>query len=175
MRRILLITVCALASCGPALRGPGSFADRLSRAQQAYLADGDLDKAQSELEAALAADPTSPKAHFLLGDLLDVTGRPAQALEHYLRALEETQLSGEGQDEAVAAAMGVVAIRDRVEAFNDIFNAFWEERANRPGKLPPEALFQLRNLIFGIALKSDDSDASAKLLQGTGCLTSWMI
>ena len=92
MRRILLIAVCALASCGPALRGPGSFSDRLSRAQQAYLSDGDLDKAQSELEAALAADPTSPEAHFLLGDLLDVTGRPAQALKHYLRVLEEKPL-----------------------------------------------------------------------------------
>ena len=52
----------------------------------------------------LSIDPTSPEAHFLLGDLLDVTGRPAQALDHYLRALEETHLSGAGKDEAVAAA-----------------------------------------------------------------------
>ncbi len=174
MRRILLIAVCAFLSCGPALRGPGSFSDRLSRAQNAYLADGDQDRAQSELEAALTIEPTSPEAHFLLADLLDVTGRPAQALDHYLRVLEETHLSGDGQDEAVAAAMGVVAIRNRVEAFNDIFNTFWNERSNRPDKLPPEALFQLRNLTFGIALKSDDADASAEFLEGTGCLTNWM-
>jgi len=64
---LVLSAVLALAGCGggtPAPEDPLA----LLEAARAHMQAGDLDKAITELEAAVQADPTLTEAHFRLGN-----------------------------------------------------------------------------------------------------------
>ena len=54
---------------------------------EAYLQADSLDAAVAALQGAVAADPTWPEAHAVLGKALETAGRHAEALEHYRKAV----------------------------------------------------------------------------------------
>lgn len=44
--------------------------------------------ASTEQQELLKQDPSNPKAHFALGSLAQLRGRPEEAIEHFSRAIE---------------------------------------------------------------------------------------
>jgi len=166
----------ALASWFAACGGAGPRGDRsdpnLLEAERALLLDGDTDRAERLLTDSLSRRPDA-RAAFLLGDLLDSTGRPAEALPRYLDALAMAVRDPDADREAVASAMAVVAIRDRIDGFGEELDRFLGDLGDAASRLPPEALFQLRNLEFGLALKRGDVARIPELRDRTGCLTRW--
>lgn len=171
---ILALAALACGACSFAAQGARG-AKALSPAERAYLVDGDADRAEDLLAAALEESPADAAAEFLLADLLDATGRPAEAAEHYLRVVARGREDSSLGDVSTAAAMAIVAIRDRVSGFRDRFAAA-AGSLDDPGWLPQEAAFELRNLAFGLALRLENDAASrAAARDATGCLTRWEI
>jgi len=170
----LALAALALSGCGAATRMEREAAADLACAERAYLADGDLDRAERCLERALAHGAGSAEASFLAADLLDATGRPAEALPHYLETLEIAHREGGNDAVAEASAMAVVAIRDRVEGFAAVFDGLMERLGDRAGRLPPQAWFQLRNLALGLALRSGKGDLE-QLARRAGCVDRWQL
>ena len=75
------------------------------------LDQGDTSKAVSELEAAIASDPSLAMAHYLMGSLLESAAGPGAAEHAYQQAL--VALHGAGPDDTVRASGGI-AVRDLV-------------------------------------------------------------
>ena len=179
MTRRAAIALFALLAFGCAARpGLGRGADgttALSEAERAYLVDGDADRAEGLLAASIDGSPSDAAAVFLLADLLDATGRPDEAAARYLRVLELGRADGVLDDVSTAAAIALVAARDRVPDFGSRFSAL-ARGLDDPGALPPEAVYELRNLALGLALRhEDDAAARAATLRATGCLTRWEV
>ena len=55
---------------------------------RAFLASGDVDKAQSAAQKALEEDPLSAEAHLAIARVRDAQGRPEEAREEAVRALD---------------------------------------------------------------------------------------
>lgn len=103
MRNALLFAVLALAACGappkpaadpplgdapPANDAPAaSKADSDVAAAEAALKDGDLPRAKKAVEAALAKDPKSARAHYYAGVAGEGLGDKEGAEKHYREAL----------------------------------------------------------------------------------------
>lgn len=174
-RATLIAAALAAAACaGAAGHGRGAGRGEMSRAERAYLADGDADRAESILRAGIADAPGDAEARFLLADLLDALGRPEEALDQYLLVLGLARADGRYADVATAAAAAVVAMRERVASFGARFAAYADGALGRPGALPAEAVWELRNLRFAVALRGDGTPEERRaLLDATGCLTRW--
>jgi tetratricopeptide (TPR) repeat protein len=176
--RSAVLLALAAAGCAAVVgvRHGGGSAPTLSTAERAYLVDGDADAAEASLGEEISRDPDAAEAHLLLADLLDATGRPAEAFAHDLRVLELGRADGRFSDASIAAAIALVAIRDRVP---DLFARFavWADTAlARPGALPAEAVYELRNLRFAVALHRGEVAAGrGQLLAATGCLARWEV
>jgi tetratricopeptide (TPR) repeat protein len=163
-----LLSGCALASAG------GRHGERdLDPGARAYLLDGDTDAAEARLTRSAGAG--SAEAAFLLADLLDATGRPEQALPRYVAVLERAGERGTHGDEAVAAAMALVAIRGRVRDPAGRLGSLADDLAARGSRLPAEAWFQLRNLAFAFDRMAGRAGALPERLHATGCLTRFRV
>jgi len=173
MRHLFALFLIFITACGSVLHGPSPQPKSLQNAVQAYLGDGNIDTAEALLLKTIDDEPNSPDAKYMLADLLDRTGRPAIALSHYLEVLKSARLTGNNDDVAVAAAMSLVAIRDRVEGFKAKVSSFIKEVTLRPGSLPPAAVYQLRNLWFSFALKEGDTSEIKARRIALGCITKW--
>jgi tetratricopeptide (TPR) repeat protein len=171
---LLSLLLPGLAGCGAATRGARMAEADLRCGERAYLVEGQNDRAEKCLSRAASGDDASVAAAFLIGDLLDATGRPAEALPYYIRAIEIAHQSGESPAEAEAAAMAIVAIRDRIDDFGVAFDELRPLIGEDPGQLSPQALYQLRNLALGLALRADDPGLTAAVEQ-TGCLSGWQV
>ncbi len=171
MRAVVFITGLLLLSCGAVKPRPERVPSDEERGARAYLVEGDGETAARLLKTA-AEDTGSPGAAFLLADLLDVTGRPAEALPYYFKVLSTAHEKGGNPDAAVAAAMGVVTIRERVERFNEQFEAFYKGLGGGKGELPAEAWYQLTNLRFGLLRREGRVEAAAAL-STMGCPRVW--
>lgn len=141
----------------------------LENGARTYLAEGDTDAAERHL--ALAAEAGCAGAAFLLGDLLDGTGRPEEALPFYVEALERAGDRGTFEAEAEAAAMALVAIRGRVRDPAVKLGTLADRLAERGARLPAGAWFHLRNLAFAFDRLAGRSAALPERLRATGCLT----
>ncbi len=173
MNRLFVIAFLLLVGCGafkPKTQQPDEM---LACALQSTFEIGDMDEALACLKEAVSKEDPSPKALFLLADLLDATGNPANALPFYFETIEFAHRNGGAHHEAVAAAMAIVAIRDRVEGFVETFNSFLSRLENKPGRLPLEAWFQLQNLHLGLARKKGHMDQAALTVNRMGCLVAW--
>ncbi|MDJ0761417.1 MAG: tetratricopeptide repeat protein [Myxococcota bacterium] len=140
-----------------------------------YFAATDTENAGQLLETAAANAPESPEVAFLLADHLDLMGAPKQALEYYFRVIQLCHAHGHARNEAVAAAMGIVAIRDRVAGFKAAFKGLLTALKGTPGGLPLEAWYQLQLLNFGLARRGHDREKAAHALKHTGCLVNWQV
>ncbi len=173
MRQLLIIFMIIMtAACGSS-RPSVSYPDEIAECAATYFESADSEQARACLEPFIAGDTPSPYASFLMADLLDMNGSPAKALPHYFRVIEHAHASGEAQSEAIAAAMGVVAIRDRVEGFNDLYDDLLSKLDNIPGALPGEAWFQLNNLALGLARRMGKDEDAALSVERAGCLVHW--
>lgn len=178
-RRDLLLAPLGMMlalGCGAA-RGPLDSAAEagsdLSAGEKAYIFDGDFDLAAEHLAAA--AERGSPPALFLLGDLLDAVGRPREALDAYQGAILAAHRGTSHPDEALAAAMAIVAIRNRVPDFRSRIENLLGVLDRHPGKLPPAAWYQLDNLFYALARRSEPGGNPQLGLDETGCLSRWKI
>src|SRR5438045_1072975 len=95
------LTACAAAALGAALLGPAVAAGQAQRPRPpraptsaALVAEGrvllgskDLDAAKTKFEQALERDPRSASAHDLLGFVLGLQGRTAEAIAEFERAV----------------------------------------------------------------------------------------
>ncbi|MCP4679519.1 MAG: hypothetical protein GY854_29325, partial [Deltaproteobacteria bacterium] len=175
MRRLLLIILLfSLAACGspkPSVR----YSSETAECASAYFESAGTEEARACLESLTTGDAPSLYTSFLLADLLDLTGHPAEALPHYFRVIERAHASGEAPNEAIAAAMGIVAIRDRVEGFNDLYDDLLSKLGDNAGALPGEAWFQLNNLALGLSRRLGKDAVAARSVECAGCLVHWNI
>ncbi len=170
---IWIVPVSFLMACAGARHRTDSAQTALEKAERAYLIAGDIDGARKQLESLTAGDSPSPRAEFLLADLLDAIGEPSDALPLYFNVIRAGHDSGEDPELATAAAMAVVAIRDRARDFEKRFQEFRTALRNEPGQLPGEAWYQLQNLRFGLERKRGDKERSEAALREIGCPTRW--
>ncbi len=173
MRRGLLLPLLLCLACGPhtsKLRGRSPGADTCA---MMYLRGTDLAQAQQCFARRHAANALSVEERFLWGDLLDVTGKPAAAMEQYFQTVQHAAQLGDRSPVVTAAAMGIVAIRDRVEGFTTRFDGFHAALTDKADALPAEARFQLQNLAHASARRRGDYSSAETLLRLTGCLTHW--
>jgi tetratricopeptide (TPR) repeat protein len=162
-----------LCACGAARHHRGYVSTTIAAAAEEYLVNGNTNLAREQLEAELEKGEPSPAACFLLGDILDTHGEPDAALSLYIRAIETAHQKTGAESIATAAAMGIVAIRDRVDGFAVVFDKLMSRLQNQPGQLPAEAWFQLQNLRFGLARRQGNFDEAASIPRQTGCLVNW--
>ena len=173
MRKLfIVIGVMILTACAGRRPIGSPFPPDLIHAEDAYLKKGDLSAAEAGLLKTLEDGP-DVRAAFLLADLYDETGRPDQAIDYYFEALTTAHDSGEAPAAAIAAAAGVVAIRERVEGFYARFVSFMAEQVRNAGKLPLEAWYQLLNLKFGLLRSQGESGPAESARDAIGCLTRW--
>ena len=112
---------------------------------------------------------------FTLATLYEKTGRPEKAFRLYVKTIDAAQQSSELYWEGIGAAIGLVNIRRRVRSFESNLMPKLMEWSKQPGKLAPEALYQLRTLAFSFATKKGEVKASEALLRATGCITKWAL
>ncbi|MFO8072120.1 MAG: hypothetical protein R6V85_09620 [Polyangia bacterium] len=177
-RELLLAPLLLLLALGcGAARGPIGVAAQagsdLSAGERAYILDGDFDPAAEHLAAAV--ERGSPSALFLLGEILDALGRPSDALDSYEGAILAAHRGASHPDEALAAAMATVAIRNRVPGLRPRIENLLDELERRPGKLPPAAWYQLKNLSYALARRADPDENPRVGLDDTGSLSRWRI
>jgi tetratricopeptide (TPR) repeat protein len=175
MKRVFPFFFAAVIASACGSSKPGSMhADRLLAEEELlFLGSSDLKTVRSRLEeASLTAEHTA-RADFLLADLLDATGEPAKALDHYFKAIEASHGNGGAPMEAVAASMGIVAIRDRVEGFNSRFEELLSKLGRVPGRLPLEAWYQLMSLELGLSRLAGKDRAAEKAADSAGCIRKW--
>ncbi|MEL7536653.1 MAG: tetratricopeptide repeat protein [Pseudomonadota bacterium] len=80
----LALTTLILAACG----GPEARKAEALEASQAYLAEGNLDKARIELRNALQIDPNDAEARYLSGVIAEQQDQIRQAAGHYRATLD---------------------------------------------------------------------------------------
>lgn len=174
MRRQLLIALAAFlsAACAHLGRTSDRAGELVEEAAGEALLGKDLDRALTLLDDEEARSTAS--GCYLRGDILDSIGQPRKALEAYAEALRIAHEDGSAPAAAIAAAMGTVAIRDRIDGFHERFEEI-RGSLDGPGALPPEALFQLRNLALGLSMRRGTRAETAARLEEIGCLTRWEI
>ncbi len=172
MRVLLLITCLMFAACGGYRNKTHLKHELPSAGETAYLLQGDYDRGLELLSDELDKNPSVLTA-FLKGDLLDAIGRPEEALISYFEALVIAHRTGQNPGAAVASATAVTAIRDRVERFETKYKQFLDSIEENPGKLHPEAWFQLMNLKFGLLRMKGMHDAANEVLKDMGCPQRW--
>ncbi|MCP4605974.1 MAG: DUF3857 domain-containing protein [Proteobacteria bacterium] len=183
MRLHTLIVFFTLASACGSLRPAAEHAEKIvAPCSKAYIELGHTDEALHCLEQLANTESPSIRASFLLADLLDEIGNPAAALPYYFKVIELAHKHGGAPEETIAASMGIVAIRDRIEGFKDKFKKFMSELGDDlgrlpddPGRLPREARFQLQNLSLGLARRAGQTDDAAKAVEHAGCLVHWRV
>jgi len=147
-----------------------------SPSERAYLVEGEVDAASVSLQEEILRSPGDGEAVFLLADLLDATGHPAEAAKLYFRVIELGRANARFAEVATAASMALVAIRERVPDFYARFAVYADAVLAEKGALPPEAVYELRNLRFAIALRrKDDAERRRAMLDATGCLARFEV
>lgn len=170
---IWILPLSFLMACAGARHRRDTTPSALERAERAYLIDGDIEGARKQLEAMVSGKSPCTRAAFLLADLLDATGEPSEALSLYFNVIKSAHETGEEPEVATAAAMAVVAIRDRARDFEKRFEELRDILRNRPGQLPKEAWYQLQNLRYGLERKQGDKKRAGAALADIGCPTRW--
>lgn len=111
--------------------------------------------------------------NYLQSSLRDERGEPSAAVTGYLEVLRQCTRSCQDPNLAVASAMALVAIRDRVVDVESEVKTLLSELGGEHSRLPPEAVFQLRNLLAGRLLRRGHRDKAAKEYRTMGCLRNW--
>ncbi|MCU0661682.1 MAG: hypothetical protein MUC50_05075 [Myxococcota bacterium] len=103
----------------------------------------------------------------------DIHGDPEAAASAYLEVLRRCATSCEDPSVAVASAMALVAIRFRVVDVEGRLDALRAELGDRVFNLPPEARFQMGNLIAGRHMRRGHIDEAKREYLAMGCLLHW--
>ncbi len=176
MKKLLLLAVSAsMLACGAMRPAVKQAREQLARCEREYLERGNTDRAAACLQNTAKGAAPLPETFFLLADLLDNTGRPDDAVQHYFKTVELAHANGGGPSAATAAAMGIVAIRDRIDDFDGLFQGLLSRIENRPGKLPLEAWFHLQNLRLGLSRRAGRTEHAAEAVSRAGCLVHWQV
>lgn len=170
----LWLMVWSGIGCASYQRGQKALSP-LDQIAGSFFNEADMEKTLVSLERFLETENENTSALFLLADILDMMGQPDRALPLYLKVIRIAQAREEasGEEEAIASAMAIVAIRDRVANFHNVFLDSLHSINFSAGNLPPEAWFQLMNLYLGGARRTGDSAAARRAVTLAGCITQW--
>ena len=168
----IIFAACFILSCGG--RPQKVYHPQFVIGQSLYLQGDDMEAAENALIQAFSAKPTVHNA-FLLADLYDNTGQPNKALERYLAALRMSHRDGTDSHSAIASAMGVVALRNRIANFHQKLADFLKSINEEAGALPLEAWHQLLNLKFGLLRSRGQFDDALATRTALGCITDWQL
>ncbi|MBN2341501.1 MAG: tetratricopeptide repeat protein [Deltaproteobacteria bacterium] len=164
--------IILIAACGgqPLRQNDESYSRYFGVVNTPYFSETDTPRLIKRLQQRDDAG-----SRFLLATLYDESGQPENAFAEYMAVIEAARKDSALTLEATAAALAIVTLRDRVKQFEPRFESFVKNVTVAPKQLPLEALYQLRTLQFSFALKSGTQIAADRLLEKTGCLSTWNI
>ncbi|MEM1414844.1 MAG: hypothetical protein AAGH15_08080 [Myxococcota bacterium] len=188
MRRLAWLALLVAACGGGTTTARGPDMDDLRRRAEArpddarawrvlaeaelLAAEGDPGRARAAIDRALQLDPARPSLHLMSGLEHHHHGRPGEATDAFVSALEQR---GSEAQEVAALEVAAGALEGLAELAPDFPTRVEARLAAIVDALPPAARVTVTDLLVDLAYRGGDVARASRLAEAAGCVRAWRV